>query len=68
MVWTFKEWYDANKDTFNDRRKSRYHDDPDYRARVLEQNSKSRAKRKKTQEGLNESADEEDRRSQSGGN
>ena len=46
MVWNFREWYESNKEAFNNKRKDRYHSDPEYRARVLEQNSKSRERRK----------------------
>lgn len=46
MAWTFKEWYSNNKEALNAKRKHRYHTDPDYRAKVIEQNRKSREKRR----------------------
>lgn len=33
-MWKFTEWYDKNKQTLNDKRKSRYHTDPEYREKA----------------------------------
>lgn len=33
----FQRWYRKNKDDFNQKRKERYHSDPDYRARMKAQ-------------------------------
>jgi hypothetical protein len=46
MGWTFKDWYARNSDTLNAKRKDRYHTDPEYREKVLEQNRLSRKKKK----------------------
>lgn len=43
--WTFTKWYENNKGNFNEKRRSRYNTDPEYRQRVLEMNRKNREKR-----------------------
>jgi DNA-binding transcriptional MerR regulator len=48
----FKEWYGKNGDKLNKTRKSRYHTDPEYREKVLEQNREARKRRR--QEALEE--------------
>lgn len=45
----FKEWYQENGDKLNKSRKRRYHDDPEYREKVLEQNRDARKKRREAQ-------------------
>ena len=58
MGWTFKDWYTRNADSLNAKRKDRYHSDPEYREKVLEQNRLSR--RKKKQQLLQESKENEE--------
>lgn len=43
--WTYRGWYEKNKDALSQRRKDRYHKDRDYREKVLEQNKDYRAKK-----------------------
>ncbi len=45
--WTYKGWYEENKEELAARRKERYANDPEYKERVLEQNRKHREARKK---------------------
>lgn len=45
--WTFKEWYDKNKQTLNSERKRRYKNDPDYRKTILDSQRKRRAEIRK---------------------
>ena len=45
--WSYQDWYDKNKDGLSQRRKDRYHTDPEYKERVLEQNKKYREKKRK---------------------
>ena len=45
--WTYKQWYERNKDKLAERRKSRYHKDKKYRAKVLQQNKDYRRKKAK---------------------
>lgn len=45
MAYT-KEWYEQNKDAISERRRERYHNDPEYRAAVLEQSRQHREKKK----------------------
>lgn len=46
MGFDFSQWYDDNRDRWNDARRSRYENDLEYRNRVLSQNRASREKRK----------------------
>lgn len=46
-VWTYRGWYERNKDALSQKRKERYHKDKDYREKVLEQNKDYRAKKAK---------------------
>jgi DNA-binding transcriptional MerR regulator len=50
MPFTFKRWYDDNKEEFNDTRRKRYKTDPEYRERVNAQNRKLREEKKKLRE------------------
>lgn len=43
--WTYRGWYEKNKDALSKRRKERYHGDKQYRKKVLEQNKDYRAKK-----------------------
>jgi hypothetical protein len=43
--WTYKDWYERNKQKLAERRKDKYHKDKKYRAKVLEQNREYRAKK-----------------------
>jgi hypothetical protein len=43
--WTYRGWYEENKEALSKRRKERYHKDKDYRDKVLEQNKDYRAKK-----------------------
>lgn len=43
--WTYRGWYEKNKEALSQRRKDRYHRDRDYREKVLEQNKDYRAKK-----------------------
>lgn len=45
--WVFKQWYEANKEPFNEKRRNRYNTDPAYRSYVLEMNRKNRELRHK---------------------
>jgi hypothetical protein len=48
MVWNFKEWYDKNKNTFNESRRKRYAEDSEYRDRIRNWNKRvHEAKREK---------------------
>lgn len=51
MAYT-KEWYEANKDKIAERRRHRYHNDPEYRAAVLEQSRQYHEKKKAEIEAL----------------
>jgi len=42
----FRNWYEKNGDDLNERRRSRYHTDSAYRAKVMEQNRQARQKRR----------------------
>jgi len=44
----FREWYDKNRDRWNEQRRDRYHTDSTYREQVLERNRVARAKRAET--------------------
>ena len=43
--WTYRGWYEKNKEALSQRRKERYHKDKGYRDKVLEQNKDYRAKK-----------------------
>jgi hypothetical protein len=43
--WTYRGWYEKNREALSKRRKDRYHKDRDYRDKVLEQNKDYRAKK-----------------------
>jgi DNA-binding transcriptional regulator YiaG len=45
--WTYRGWYEKNKEALSQRRKDRYHGDKQYRKKVLEQNKDYRAKKSK---------------------
>lgn len=45
----FRQWYQTNGEQLNKSRQQRYNDDPEYRAKVLEQNREAR-KRKRTEQ------------------
>jgi len=45
--WTYRAWYEKNKEALSQRRKERYHKDKEYREKVLEQNKDYRAKKAK---------------------
>lgn len=45
--WTYRGWYEKNKEALSKRRKERYHGDKQYRKKVLEQNKDYRAKKSK---------------------
>jgi DNA-binding transcriptional MerR regulator len=48
-TFSFKDWYADNGGRLNKSRRNRYKDDPEYRARVLELNRKSRELRREDQ-------------------
>lgn len=52
----FKEWYEKHSDDWNEKRRSRYDTDPEYRAKVLERNRKHRSAKKKEQQLQREEA------------
>lgn len=45
--WTYKQWYERNKEALAERRKARYKEDKKYRQKVLQQNRDYRAKKAK---------------------
>lgn len=45
--WTYKQWYERNKEKLAERRKARYHSDKKYKAKVLKQNKDYREKKAK---------------------
>jgi hypothetical protein len=46
-VWTYRGWYEKNKEALSKKRKERYRKDKEYREKVLEQNKDYRAKKAK---------------------
>jgi len=46
-TWTYRGWYEKNKEALSKKRKERYRSDKDYREKVLEQNKDYRAKKAK---------------------
>lgn len=49
MAFVFREWWAANKGSFNEKRKARYQKDPEHRAHVTAVNAASRRRRKEAQ-------------------
>jgi len=47
--WTFKDWYASKGDALNQKRRKRYHTDPDYRERIL---AEQRERRKKVSKSI----------------
>jgi len=45
--WTYKDWYDRNKEALSARRRARYQEDRKYREKVLAQNKEYRDKKNK---------------------
>lgn len=45
--WTYKDWYERNKERLAERRKIKYHSDKKHRKKVLEQNREWRASKAK---------------------
>jgi DNA-binding transcriptional regulator YiaG len=45
--WTYRAWYERNKEALSKKRKERYHKDKEYREKVLEQNKEYREKKAK---------------------
>jgi DNA-binding transcriptional MerR regulator len=45
----FKEWYRDNGDELNKSRRTRYHTDPEYKERILQQNREARKRRREEQ-------------------
>lgn len=43
--WTYSDWYEKNKEALSQRRKKRYHNDKEYRDKVLGQNKDYRTKK-----------------------
>ncbi|QHJ74567.1 hypothetical protein VH22019_00003 [Vibrio phage VH2_2019] len=48
----FKKWYDENKGSLSQRRKTRYETDPEYRAKVKERARQSAAKKRAETRGV----------------
>lgn len=46
-VWTYRGWYERNREALSEKRKQRYHQNKEYRDKVLEQNKNYRAKKAK---------------------
>ena len=42
----FSRWYKAHKETFNERRRQRYENDPEYRERMINATRKARTGRR----------------------
>jgi len=49
--WSYKRWYEENRDAVAERRRAKYHSDPEYKDRVLERNREYR-RRIKEQNGF----------------
>ncbi len=43
---TYKKWYENNKQSFAERRKQRYRDDPEYRKKAVERAREYRMRKK----------------------
>lgn len=65
MGFDFGEWYEDNKERWNNARRSRYENDPEYRKRVLEQNRASREKRRE-EDGVDSAAAEKAKKADPG--
>jgi DNA-binding transcriptional regulator YiaG len=46
-TWTYRDWYERNKEALSKKRKERYHNNKEYREKVLDQNKEYRAKKAK---------------------
>lgn len=46
-AWTYRGWYEKNKEALSLKRKERYHSNKEYREKVLEQNKDYRARKAK---------------------
>lgn len=42
----FSKWYKSHKETYNERRRKRYENDPEYRERMIEATRKARTGRR----------------------
>ena len=65
MGFDFNVWYEDNKDRWNNARRSRYENDPEYKKRVLAQNRASREKRKE-EDGIDSAAAEKAKKADPG--
>lgn len=43
MPWEFKKWYADHKEEFNEKRKQRYREDPEYRSKIQKWNAEAHA-------------------------
>jgi DNA-binding transcriptional MerR regulator len=65
MGFDFNAWYEDNAERWNNARRSRYENDPEYRERVLAQNRASRDKRKE-EDGVDAAAVEKAKKADPG--